>query len=135
MGLQAKNMRSARHVHWVFVLIVLSGCSALRGCVESELELAKTSPLPSWFTLPPQLSREDVRVEMKFYTNGEVKFGFYGPNGLLESEVGQHKWHPITLEKGIDKKPNYSIITVHGVAEVYEQRRQEPLLYIVEAPA
>jgi hypothetical protein len=46
------------------MIVLLCGC---RFFPESQFELAPDSPLPKWFTLPTNLSREDVTVQMSYY--------------------------------------------------------------------
>jgi hypothetical protein len=48
----------------LIVAICLSLC-AINGCVESIFPLATDSRLPKWFTLPPGLTRADVKVELE----------------------------------------------------------------------
>jgi hypothetical protein len=97
-------------------------------------DLGETSRLPSWYSIPSGLTRQDIHVSMTFYTNGDVKFVIRGPSGILAHEIGKHEWHPLTLKEGLVKKPSYSIITVHGISDVYEQRAPEPFLYITDDP-
>jgi hypothetical protein len=46
-------------------LLILTVCvftSAMSGCVESIFDLTSDSTLPKWITLPPGLTRADVRI-------------------------------------------------------------------------
>lgn len=55
-----------RNAHMVrfLMIVLLCGC---RFFPESQFELAPDSRLPKWFTLPKNLSREDVTVQMSYY--------------------------------------------------------------------
>jgi hypothetical protein len=55
--------RSA-HIVGFLMVVLLCGC---RFFPESQFELAPDSRLPKWFTLPTNLSREDVTVQMSYY--------------------------------------------------------------------
>lgn len=46
------------------LVLLLCGC---RFFPESQFELAPDSRLPKWFTLPTNLSREEVTVQMSYY--------------------------------------------------------------------
>jgi hypothetical protein len=52
------------HLTVYLMIVLLCGC---RFFPESRFELAPDSPLPQWFTLPTNLSREDVTVQMSYY--------------------------------------------------------------------
>jgi hypothetical protein len=47
------------------MIVLLCGC---RFFPESQFELAPDSRLPKWFPLPTNLSREDVTVQMSYYS-------------------------------------------------------------------
>lgn len=112
--------------------------SVVLGCpissVESQFQLADSSRLPSWYVMTPGLTREDIHITVTFHTQGNVDFEIRGPKGLLVRETGKHKWHPLTLERGFVEKPSYSVISVRGFSDIYEQRKPEPLLYIIDDP-
>jgi hypothetical protein len=44
------------------------------------------------------------------------------------------KMHPITEQQGYDKYPLYSIVSIDGIEEVFEQIRPEPFLHITDDP-
>ncbi len=48
----------------MMLVLLLCGC---RFFPESQFELAPDSRLPKWFTLPTNLSREEVTVQMSYY--------------------------------------------------------------------
>lgn len=120
----------------ILVFLVLnSSCHPFYGFVESEFELAQESRMPKWVKIPSNLSRTDVSIRITYYTFGKVKIIVYGPlprRKILGKMIGTHHWHPITEQRGYVAKPSYSIITVNGIDEIFEQRRLEPILYVTD---
>jgi hypothetical protein len=57
-------IRGAHIIGSVMLGLLLCGC---RFFPESRFELAPDSRLPKWFTIPTNLSREDVTVQMSYY--------------------------------------------------------------------
>jgi hypothetical protein len=57
-------IRGAHIIGTLMLVLLLCGC---RFFPESQFELAPDSRLPKWFTLPTNLSREDVTVQMSYY--------------------------------------------------------------------
>lgn len=106
----------------------------IAGCYESKFELHPSSRLPSWLNLPEHVERKDVRVVMTFQRPGEVEFDVYVEPSLMPniSADGRKSWHPISVQRGVNTYPNWSIIEVDGISDVYEQRKLEPFLYIVD---
>ena len=131
---------------WAFILLLLLGSIFLGGCdprygiIESEFTLSPDSRLPKWFTIPDSYTRKDLSMTLTFYTHpffSKVKMVVQGPapeRKILLKKIGTHRWHPLTEKQGYDKYPTYSIISVAGVEEVFEQRQLEPILYITDDP-
>jgi len=71
---------------------------------------------------------------MAFYTYGDVEIEIKGPSGVLSKQIGIDEWHPATEKQGFSNYPFYTIITVRGISDVYEQRAQEPFIYITDDP-
>jgi hypothetical protein len=57
-------IRGAHIIGTMMLVLLLCGC---RFFPESQFELAPDSRLPKWFTLPTNLSREEVTVQMSYY--------------------------------------------------------------------
>ena len=57
-------IRGAHIIGILMLMLLLCGC---RFFPESRFELAPDSRLPKWFTIPTNLSREDVTVQMSYY--------------------------------------------------------------------
>ncbi|HMK44653.1 MAG TPA: hypothetical protein VK445_11010, partial [Dissulfurispiraceae bacterium] len=67
----------------------------------------------------------------------DVEMIVYGPAPLhrkLQVVTGKFHWHPKTKQQGYDKFPQYFIVRVDGLDEVFEQRRRDDILYITDDP-
>jgi hypothetical protein len=112
-------------------------CSPLRGCEESGFTLEPDSRLPKWFSLPSGYTREDVTVDIGFYTQlydqrfvtiDDVVLIMYDRKRRFLSKVtGQRCWHPIMEKKrnqyggfDPDSYPQYVYIKANGIVEVLE---------------
>jgi len=132
---------------FVLLCVTLTFLGSTIGCEwfpESTFELASESRLPKWITLPPGLTRADISLTMSYYiwpwgsratfilrsqkgrilekVEGKVRGG--GPNRLRHS--------PPDFPPGY---PSYEVITVKGVTEIVEHRKEEPIFYITDDPA
>jgi hypothetical protein len=108
--------------------------------VQSIFQLAPESRLPRWFDVSGY-QRNDLTMTITIYSTpiggSKAKMIIYGPpperKKLIEM-AGRERWHPFS-EKDYDKKyPNYSIITVNGGDEVFEQKQPGDILYITDDP-
>ncbi len=126
----------------LIILLLMFAGAILEGCsnVESVFQLAPESRLPRWIILPATYSRADVTMKITIYTFGEVKTTVYGPapkHEKLSEVTGTIRWHPSTEQKFNEQKrydvfPNYSIISVKGIDEVFEQKGKNDLLYVCD---
>ena len=129
----------------LFAALVIA-CSAT-GCdwfPESTFRLASESRLPKWISLPPGLTRADVSVQMSYYTRpwgGSATFKLQNAKGqtltkvdgtVKGSEPLMLKHPPPGFPPGY---PSYEVITVYGMTEIVEHRKQEPIFYITDDPA
>ncbi len=128
----------------VIKLLLLSalffvGCNPLNGCVESEFKLATESRLPCWFD-PMGYSRKDLTVIMDHYVGPfgiKVVAILQGPapeRKILSKKAGKFRRHPVSEKHEYGKYPRYSIVTIDNCEEVFEQKKLEPTLYIVDDP-
>lgn len=128
------------------LIIFSSGCDPRYGFIESQLQLAAESRLPRWFSVPLGYERKDLIVSIDFFTSPsgmKVKLTLYGPlpeRKKLDEKAGTSRWHPVTEQKSRGKEgyaifPNYTIISVDGVEEVFEQKKPENILYVTDDPA
>jgi hypothetical protein len=127
------------------VVLFSTSCDPKYGFMESDFRLAADSRLPKWFSIPPGLERKDLMLKINFYSSpsgSKVKMTLYGPppeRKELAEKAGTKRWHPLTEEKLKEKStrlnyPEYSIITVDGQEEVFEQKGREDILYITDDP-
>jgi hypothetical protein len=134
------------------IALALTLCVALVGgralwhalSLESSFDLAPNSRLPSWFIVPPRMSRSDVTVRMDYYIgpNGRTAtFTFINArNGkkLARVDGTQKGSEPLNLDGAqgppYDLYPSYEIITVGRTTEVIEHRKMEPVFYVTDDP-
>jgi hypothetical protein len=126
-------------------VILLAACHPVRGCAESQFELAPESRLPKWFTLPAGGQRSEVAVTLAYYPApliGSERIAtvtLRTRQGAHEEVVATLKGHePLTLEPhsetGPIPYPSYELLTANGVTEVIEHRRMEPVFFITDDP-
>jgi hypothetical protein len=110
---------------------------------ESSFTLASESRLPKWVTLPSGLTRTNISVAMNYYsfpwsyasftlqnTKGQV---IQKANGKTKCGAGfQLKDPPQGFPSGY---PAYVPITVHGITEIIEHKKMEPIFYVTDDPA
>lgn len=118
------------------ILIFLSSCN-----ITSEFQLASESKLPVWFKMPQNRSRSDyyVRIVFRDYIPFYPKVGFYiyeqgRPEKLVSTKTGSFRWHPETIKKGSNHYPQYMIIRVDGVDEIYVHPKRDNILYVFDNP-
>jgi len=110
---------------------------------ELSFTLSRESRLPRWFTLPPGLSRSDVRVTMDYYVLTGRTATFKLVDGKSRNTIGRVSGKlkgsdPITLAHtstgAREGYPAYEIITMRGITEIIEHRQMEPIFYIADDP-
>jgi hypothetical protein len=111
---------------------------------ESHFRLAPESRLPKWFAVDKDHKREDLQVEIYYYTPvfGKTNFIAYliGPSPdlkKLEKKYGAAEWHPITkkkLDAKSDHYPSFHIVTVDGITELIEHRHKAPIFHVSDDP-
>jgi hypothetical protein len=122
--------------HLLMVALCLS-CFAISGCIESIWELTSDSRLPKGITLPPGLTRADVRVveeAMEPTRRGvDVKVILYNIKYKKLEEVRGNSF---------DLSGRYFIVVVDGVPEVIGLKTQKNKLgddlayfFVVDDPA
>lgn len=133
----------------IFILltcIACIGCDPRYGFMESNFQLADDSRLPKWFTVPKGYSRSDLNVTIDCYTSPcffckntvTTLYGLPPDNREIMKKAGRQRWHPLSDVRynkyPANKYPNYTIITIDGIEEVFEQRRADNVLYITDDP-
>ena len=86
------------------IICVLAACSPIRGCVESNFELAPESRLPKWVQVPASAKRADVSVELEYYVPPSQRIDntvfIVGIKGQSSSTfTARHWWHPRTKKQ------------------------------------
>ncbi|OPY76595.1 MAG: hypothetical protein A4E63_00041 [Syntrophorhabdus sp. PtaU1.Bin050] len=120
--------------------IVFCNCDPRYGFIEAEFQLADESRLPKWFAMPPGYTRTDFSMTITTYSSPSgivAKMAIRNskpPKRILNERIGSKRIHPLTEQMGYDKYPLYSIVTVDGIEEAFEQRRPEPILFITDDP-
>jgi hypothetical protein len=120
---------------------IATACTDQNGVVGANFHLRNDSPLPTWFVLPKEVSREQVSVAITVYeatTSPQWKERFVirdRKNGrVLQEAMGYANWHPDSeREKApAGTYPNWVIAEVNGTQDVYEQSESNDLLRIVK---
>jgi hypothetical protein len=129
----------------LFVALTIAGSEI--GCEwfpGSTFDLASESRLPKWITLPPGLKRSDVSTTMSYYSmpwGGSATFILKDAKGQIRTKVrgktrglgpSQLKRPPQGFPSGY---PSYEVITVNGITDIIEHRKQEPIFYVTDDPA
>ena len=142
------NKINFNHVLLFFLIasLFLCSCDPRFGFPESMFTLAKESRLPKWYIMPANYSRTDLTIEIFYYLYA-TKIVTYGPNHQkLGEQIGSSRQHPFSEAKAIEARkkgeysmifPNYHIITVNGISEVFEHRDSngpKAYLYVTDDP-
>jgi len=125
-------------------LVLFAACNPIRGCAESQFELAPDSRLPTWFTLPASVPRANVEVTLTYYSapligepRATVTMRIRGSR-ISNQVVATLRGEPQTLGpssgSGRIPYPMYEILTANGITEIIEHRRMEPIFYISDDP-
>jgi len=122
-------------------LVVLAAFQ-LSGCLESSFTLSEESRLPKWFAVPDGMSRNQLRVTLDYYTDGDAVFKLYDKNrfiSLREIKGITRESHPIKLKNSPPGfppgRPVYEVITANGITDIIEHRKMEPIFYVTDDPA
>ena len=111
---------------------------------ESTFQLAQESRLPKWITLPPELTRADVSLEMSYYVKPWGRSAAFilrdkNKKTLTKVYVEQKGSEPLQLKNSPNGfaagYPSYEVITVNGITEIIEHRKMEPIFYVTDDPA
>jgi hypothetical protein len=127
----------------IFKILVFALSVFLSGCAESNFDLSPTSRIPKWFDLPVSMNRADVQIELEYYI---MPWGRTA-TVVMRSNKGQRiktvkgklkGGEPLTLTPHQMAEPSpypsYEVITVKGVADIVEHRKQEPVFYMTDDP-
>jgi hypothetical protein len=124
-------------------ILLITACALMTGCngPESSFDLAKSSRLPKWFTLPPGAQRKDISVRMDCYIRRNARDAVFT---VKNSKIGEKKevdgdvrgLYPPVLKDMQNEHgyPAYEVITVNGVSDIVEFRQMEPIFYMTDDP-
>jgi hypothetical protein len=136
-----------QHLNWyvviVVVLIISGSWIGYKYFPESTFQLASESRLPKWVTLPPELTRANASLTMnhRVVPWRSAQFILRDKNGhILKKENGKMRCRaPFELENPPQRFPSgypaYEAITVHGITEIIEHRKMEPIFYVTDDTA
>ena len=111
---------------------------------ESCFDLSPESRLPGWLTLPRDVRREDVTVQMCYFVGFNGRTATFAMRNartgakLADVRGAERGMHPLTAnntEPTRSEYPTYEVIAVGEITEVIEHRRMEPVFYVVDDPA
>jgi hypothetical protein len=134
-----------RHLNWYVVfgaVIIISGSwIGYEYFPESTFQLASGSRLPKWVT--PELTRANASLTMNYRIAPwhSAQFILRDKNGhILKKENGKMRCRasfelenpPQGFSSGY---PAYEAITVHGITEIIEHKKMEPIFYITDDTA
>lgn len=120
-------------------------CTPWRGFLESEFDLAKESPLPSWIEpLPKGCTRNDVIMRLQYWSspwdvNDVVLTATCGTKNLLNKTGRSERpkeWYSWAKEDWpMRHYPSFNLITVDGKTEVILHKKMEPIFYVSDQQA
>jgi hypothetical protein len=124
----------------VIAFLIMKGCELFP---EATFELASDSRLPKWVTFPPERTRADASLTMNYYAVPwrSAQFILRDKNGhRLKKENGTMRCRAsFQLENPPQGYPSgypaYEAITVHGITEIIEHRKMEPIFYVTDDAA
>jgi hypothetical protein len=124
---------SRKYIILFLIFILVSACHPIYGIIESELKLGNGSPIPTWINLPEDNTRNDIDVSFTYYSHPifnkvKVVAKLKKDGTVIFQKVGSYKAHKLT--KNYATFPNYTIIEIEGVSEVFEQKEPNNLLYV-----
>lgn len=123
-------------VAFTFLAYAVTGC---RYFPEATFNLAPGSRLPKWVALPQGYTRADVSLTMSYYIKPwsiDATFTLQNAKGqTITTTDGKVRCdEPFQLQNSSDY-PSYEVVTVHGVTEIIEHKKMEPIFYITDDPA
>ena len=122
---------------YLLIAAICLSCCAINGCVVSIFPLATDSRLPKWLTLPPGLTRADVKVVLEFMESRKVDTKVVLTDRKCKelAEVSGKTIGPILSRR-------FFIDVVNGIPEIIGFENQIdghgnslPYFYVVDDPA
>jgi len=110
---------------------LIASCRDQNGIISAAFRLRDDSALPSWFSLPPGMTRDQVSITITDYEDTapgwKVRFVIKNKRrwifNTIEERMGHGCWHPESLRQNSPGGtcPNWVIIDVKGTKDTYEQ--------------
>ena len=123
------------------VAALATSCFDQNGVIEAMFRLRPDSPLPSWLLLPAGFKPKDAQIAITDYeatTMSEWKVKFVirdkATGQRLPDVMGIGYWHPDSERVPQPIYPNWIVIQVNGIKDVYQQSEANDLLKIVKKP-
>jgi hypothetical protein len=112
---------------------------------DPELTKRRSKQARKWGALPAGLQRGDVRVTLSYYgpligsaRTATVTLQTRQGRTLSEVVATMQGREPLTLQPHSDTGPipypSYEVLTAHGITDVIEHRRMDPIFYIADDP-
>jgi hypothetical protein len=127
----------------VVLIFSIFGCDFVKyGFPSAQHKLSPESRLPKWVDISPEYTRAELTMEIWIYVHpifilSKDKLIVRGPapeHKVIQEIVATWRTHPLTKEQSWDVYPIYSILSVNGVEEVFEQREPKNILYVSDDP-
>jgi hypothetical protein len=106
-----------------------------RGYAESQFDLVLDSRLPKFFDPVGRIRPAGYKARVEFYSSPDsVRVIIHDPSGhKVFDKQDKFQWHPFDdKEHPAAHYPSYVVVSFDGVADILEQRRLEPLLYLTD---
>lgn len=135
-------LRSSKATRVSFIAILLCATAGCDYLPEASFDLAKGSRLPVWFTLSPRLARADVSVTMDYYITSTGRTAVFVLHDKERRVLGKvtgvlRGLSPMSSKEqtlGGSAASSFEVVDVHGVLDVVEHKKMEPVFYMVEDP-
>jgi hypothetical protein len=121
------------------VMLVCAAClsGACSDSIEATFKLAPASKLPAWFAVPLGMARDELSVTLDVYTQAHATARLMDRKGHVLAKFSGPATEPMTNSGsawGVAQVtyPSYDVITMNGIAQVIEHRRQEPIFYVTD---
>jgi len=138
-------MRIITKLVLISLLMLLMACDPRYGFIESKFKLSTDSKLPKFIQIRNNVETNKLLVTITIYSNpisGKARVQIYTTSPgykIIYDKVGSFRWHPLTEErlKNSDKfgiYPQYMIIKINNIEEIFEQKKKGDILYVADKP-
>ncbi len=127
----------------ILIAIIIAGCDPRYGFIESKFKLSEKSRAPKWILSADKYNSKKYKILITIYSGpfgekAKVCLADDNGNNLIKCKIGSHKWSEQTrnefkINGSNSVYPNFTIITIDGIPEVFEQKELSDILYISDA--